>query len=56
MTTPQDPMTILATGAAAQHEIFMAYVTAGFTRQEALSIIIAMITTHITDALNAPEE
>lgn len=48
MSIPQDPMTMLAQGAAAQHEIFMAYVEAGFTRPEALAIIIAMITTHIT--------
>jgi len=54
MSTPQDPMTMLATGAAAQHEIFMAYVAAGFTRPEALSIIIAMITTHIS--MPSPEE
>ncbi len=47
MGTPEDPMTMLAQGAAAQHEIFMAYVAAGFTRPEALAIIIAMITTHI---------
>lgn len=52
MTMPQDPMTMLAQGAAAQHEIFMAYVHAGFTRGEALQIIIAMITTHMM----APEE
>lgn len=54
MGAPEDPMTMLATGAVAQHEIFMAYVRAGFTRTEALSIIIAMITTHIS--MPGPED
>lgn len=49
MDAPEDPMTQLATGVAQQHEMFMAYVDAGFTRPEALKIIIAMLTMHVSD-------
>jgi len=41
---PEDPMGALAESTVAQHEMFMAYVEAGFTRPEALKIIIAMLT------------
>ena len=44
---PADPLTELAKGAAQAHELFMAYVDAGFTRQEALQIVIGMITAGI---------
>ena len=43
-----EPLTQLQAGVAQQHEMFTAYVGAGFTRPEALKIIIAMITAHIT--------
>lgn len=43
---PEDPISALAEGVAQQHEMFMAYVDAGFTRPEALKIIIAMLTAH----------
>jgi len=41
---PEDPMSALAESVTQQHEMFMAYVEAGFTRPEALKIIIAMLT------------
>lgn len=44
---PPDPMSQLATGAAQQHELFMAWVRAGFSRAEALQIIIAIVTAGI---------
>jgi hypothetical protein len=47
MSDPQDPLTQLQAGVAQQHEMFMAYVDAGFTRPEALKIIIAIIIAHI---------
>jgi len=40
---PADPLTGLAAGVAQQHEMFTAYVDAGFTRPEALKIIIALL-------------
>ena len=46
-TEPVDPLSDLAKGAAAQHEIFLTYVAAGFTRAESLQIIIAMLTANI---------
>jgi hypothetical protein len=47
--TPEDPISALAAGVAQQHEMFMAYVDAGFTRPEALKIIIAMLTARTPD-------
>ncbi len=41
---PEEPLSALEEGVAQQHEMFMAYVEAGFTRPEALKIIIAMLT------------
>jgi hypothetical protein len=40
---PEDPMSELAEGAAQLHELFMAYVGAGFTRGEALQIVMSII-------------
>jgi hypothetical protein len=42
MTNPFG-MTQLQQGAAQVHEMFVAYVNAGFTRDEALRIVIAMV-------------
>jgi hypothetical protein len=39
-----DPLTELAKGAAQIHEMFTAYVDAGFSRPEALQIIIGVLT------------
>jgi hypothetical protein len=44
---PPDPMSQLATGAAQQHELFMAWVSAGFTRAEALQLLIVIVTAGI---------
>jgi hypothetical protein len=43
-TGPDDPMTELAAGASQTHELFMAYTNAGFSRDEALRILIGIIT------------
>lgn len=45
--TQQPPpldMSALMQGAIASHEMFMAYVEAGFTREEALAIVIGILT------------
>lgn len=39
---PKDPMGPLAEGAIAMHEIFLAYIAAGFTRRESLEIVIGL--------------
>lgn len=36
---PQEPMTPLATSAAQQHEMFLAWVAAGFTEPQALGLL-----------------
>jgi hypothetical protein len=36
-------ITQMQQGAAAAHEMFMAYIEAGFTRQEALQLTLALI-------------
>lgn len=40
---PASPITVLAQGAAATHELFRAYVDAGFTEDQALALIIGTI-------------
>lgn len=40
---PQDPLSALAQAAAQIHELFTAYVNAGFTRPEALQLVIGII-------------
>lgn len=42
--TPEPPITKLAAGAAQLHELYTAYVDAGFTEQQALRIIISILT------------
>lgn len=42
--TPLDPITDLAAGAAQLHELYSAYVGAGFTEMQALQLVIALIT------------
>ena len=44
---PPEPMTQLAEGAAQTHELFLAYVAAGFTRGEALAFVIAITTAYV---------
>lgn len=44
MAGPEDPMTALSEAAAGMHELFSAYVNAGFARAEALQIVIAIMT------------
>ena len=43
MASPEEPLTQLQAGVVQQHEMFMAYVDAGFTRNEALRILIDVI-------------
>lgn len=40
---PPDPITELAAGAAQIHELFAAYLVAGFTRMEAMQLVIAIL-------------
>jgi hypothetical protein len=48
MPEPQDPLTDLAAAAAQLHELFVSYVEAGFTEDQALRLIIGVITAGIT--------
>jgi hypothetical protein len=48
--SPQDPITDLAAGAAQLHELYTAYVAAGFTDIQALQLIIALLTAGIRGA------
>lgn len=40
---PADPMTPMLVAATSVHELFTAYMTAGFTRVEALAIICTLL-------------
>ena len=44
---PEDPMTELAAGAVQMHELFMAYVYAGFSEAQSMTIICTALTAHI---------
>jgi len=44
---PDDPMSALAGAAYQMHELFVAYVAAGFTDEQAMSIILALLTATI---------
>ncbi|MGW4825392.1 hypothetical protein ACWEP4_42605 [Streptomyces sp. NPDC004227] len=41
--SPQDPITNLAAGAAQLHELYSAYVDAGFTPDQAMQIVLTII-------------
>jgi hypothetical protein len=40
---PRDPMSLLAEGATATHELFLSYVQAGFTEAQALYLVGQML-------------
>ena len=46
-STPLDPLTELVKGAVQIHEMFTAYVEAGFTRAEALQLVLWVMTAGI---------
>jgi hypothetical protein len=46
-SSPADPLTSLAESAIHAHEMLTAYVDAGFTRAEALQVIIGIFTAGI---------
>jgi hypothetical protein len=39
MTMPQSPLTALAQGAAAHHELYLSWVNAGFTPDQAMDLL-----------------
>lgn len=43
-SAPESPLTELAAAAAQLHELFVSYVNAGFTENQALRIVIGVIT------------
>lgn len=45
---PPSPMTALAEAAAQQHELYLAYIAAGFTASQAMQIICAMVAAVVT--------
>jgi hypothetical protein len=46
-TPPPDPITALTEAAASLHEMFLAYVKAGFTEQQALYLAGQILTAHV---------
>lgn len=53
---PPDPMTALGEGAAMHHEVFMAWVRAGFTRTEALQLLVEVIRAGLNHHQESPDE
>ncbi|MFE9448290.1 hypothetical protein [Streptomyces sp. NPDC006739] len=48
--SPQDPITDLAAGAAQVHELYLAYIGAGFNEHQALRLVISILTAGIGGA------
>jgi hypothetical protein len=44
---PADPLSTLAQGAVAMHELFSAYTAAGFSQEQALTLLIGTVVQHI---------
>ncbi|MEV0608109.1 hypothetical protein AB0I61_17260 [Polymorphospora rubra] len=44
---PVSPITEMAAGAAATHELYLAYVEAGFTAQQAMQLMCAIVSAGI---------
>jgi hypothetical protein len=47
---PQDPLTVMAEGAAQTHEIFLSYLAAGFTAEQALYLVGQVLIAHVRAA------
>ena len=43
-SSPGGPMTELEAGAAQVHELYQAYLTAGFSEQQAMRLVVAIVT------------
>lgn len=56
----KQPIGTLDEAALAMHELYLSYLRAGFSKQQAMEIVIAMATTHVQAARgggsNATEE
>lgn len=49
MGDPEDPLTELAAGAAQVHEMYLAYIQAGFTEQQAFELTKSILIASISD-------
>ena len=49
--SPQDPFTALQASAAQLHELFLSYVNAGFSREEALGLAGVILSAGVTAAI-----
>ncbi|GAA1888291.1 hypothetical protein GCM10009837_07670 [Streptomyces durmitorensis] len=49
MPDPEDPITELAAGAAQLHEVYLAYLDAGFTNDQAFDLTKAVLIASIDD-------
>lgn len=46
MTGPDDPVTAAAVSAAHIHELYLTWIKAGFTTEQAMRMVCALITAH----------
>lgn len=51
---PDEPISTLLQGAIAMHELYQSYVDAGFTRTEALQLVMTLIQTGAQRGKEAP--
>ena len=48
---PEEPLTPLAEGASQMHELYEAYVDAGFSQEQAFALILAVVQISLGNAL-----
>ena len=53
---PPDPMTVLAQSAAVMHEIYTAYKAAGFTDDQAFTVVITILGIATTSGMKATDD
>ncbi len=49
---PRDPVSALTEGAIQQHEMFLAYIEAGFTHDEAIQLIVGLLAAYVNKDAN----
>lgn len=49
---PEDPLSLVQQGAIAQHELYLSWRGAGFTEEQAMELLKAVITTAVQRAVD----
>jgi len=52
---PPDPLTSLESSAAEMHELYLGYINAGFSADQALQLVMTILSAGIAAGMNRPE-